>query len=454
MSKHPTAVFVHGFLSSASIWKALSTFARADQELASRGFSFDTGFEYPTHVAQLSALKRIPSVKDCGKYLADHLASVDSDEIFLIGHSMGGLVIQSCLAGLIATQRGGELRRIRSVILLATPNRGSTLLQTTRSIVERIISNPQNSDLEVLNEDMADVSDTIVRCLLDADAVTAGTCPIPFRVFWGLEDDVVREVSAKGPFAEASPLPGGHSEIIQPQSSDDKRFLALKDALLNPVGHPCIYEIDNFDVRLTLSPLPGTPITLDGDVRRREVPASDKAVRELSIEISPRNRCTRPYEQPYRSDDGYVQLLALTEPNLASDTQKSAYYETSKTFSYVFQPPRSAATYKFALAIYNGFGEGQRGWHNHMDPKANYGRIRFTLDLEPYRTAGFHLTTQPAFYYYEQDTMDHTLCRYRSLGTPVAPIAGEQGSPWRTVWELANVRGGVIDVVWDYAKND
>ena len=67
---------------------------------------------------------------------------------------------------------------------------------------------------------------------LAADCVKEGTCPIPFRVFWGLQDDVVPRVSARGSFIEASPLPGGHSEIIQcDPDGPDERYLFLSDIL-------------------------------------------------------------------------------------------------------------------------------------------------------------------------------------------------------------------------------
>jgi hypothetical protein len=376
---------------------------------------------------------------------------IAADQIFLVGHSMGGLVIQSYIAWMITEQRAKELKKIRSVILFATPNRGSTIFYTVRDILRKFVGNPQEEDLQVLSEDMADVSDRIVANVLKADSVGICSCPLPFRVFWGMNDNIVKEVSARGPFTEASGLPGGHSEVIQPVDNQDDRFLALKDAILNPVGHPCIYEISLFDVSLKVSPSPpGTKITLDQDVKPQTFEATDKAIRKLKISFSKQNRCSTPYEQKYRSENGYVELLKLTEPNLASAEQMSEYHETSKKFTYLFRPEREA-TYDFAMTIYNGFGEGQRSWHNHMNPKANYKKIRFTLDIADYRAAGYEISKEPALYYYEQDTMDHDLCKYRVLEDPL-PYVSEASNPWLRTWEISDIRGGVIDVVWDYRK--
>jgi hypothetical protein len=342
---------------------------------------------------------------------------------------------------------GKELKKIRSVILFATPNRGSTLFQTARGIVSHFCDTPQEKDLEVLSDAMAAVSDTIVENIIKAETVDSCACPIPFRVFWGLQDNVVKEVSAKGPFAEASPLPGDHSDIIRPPNADDERFRALKESLLRPVGHPCIYEVDLFAVRLKIQPLAASTITLNRDVARQEFIAVDKASRDLSIRFSKQNRCSRLYEQAYRSNQGYVELAQLTPPNLATDAAKSEYHDTSKKFTYVFQPEPDT-TFNFALDVYNGFGEGQRNWHNHMDPKANYHEIQFTLDLQPYRQAGYKLTQQPAFYYYDQGTEDHVMCAFRSRAEPLPPVSDE-AEGWLRTWKLNQIHGGIIDVVWD-----
>jgi hypothetical protein len=262
-------------------------------------------------------------------------------------------------------------------------------------------------------------------------------------------------VSARGTFEEASPLPGGHSEIIEcvqgdPIDPEDSRYASLKDALLHPVGHPSIYEIDLLEAGLTLSPVAlGTSFTLSGDVKPLTIQTDNVAIRTMRIVFSKQNRCTRPFEQPYRSEDGLVELLSLTKPNEALEEVQSEYYDTGKKFTYVFTPDRGK-TFSMKLRIFNGFSEGQRTWHNHMKANARCALFRFTLDLRAYRDDGFEISQEPSMYFHPQNIMDHTLCTHRVGETPLAPVAS--ADRWLRTWEIGNVKGGVIDLVWDVRK--
>jgi len=450
-----TVVFVHGFISSPECWDPFVTRLAKDDELAGKGFRF-TRFRYPTKFLEWNPSKRIPGIDECGDGLGAFLDSQpECDQWFLVGHSMGGLVIQSFLAQKIRAQRGADLAKIRSVILFATPNRGSTILSSLRGIFSKVRKNPQEEDLQVLDKDIAEMSDVITRSILAAKSVEDGYCPIPFRVFWGLQDDVVPEVSARGSFIEASPLPGGHSEIIQcaPDATDDpedQRYQALKGALLNPVGHPSIYEIDLFEVNLTLSPAaPGTTFTLSGDVKPLPIQTDNVAIRAIRIAFSKQNRCSMQYEQFYRSDQGLVELLNLTQPNEALDEVKSEYYNTGKKFTYVFTPDREK-TFSMKLRIYNGFAEGQRTWHNHMKANARYKLLRLILNLKDYKDAGYEISQDPSVYLHPQNIMDHTLCTSRVGETPLPYLPSTE--PWLRTWEIPDIKGGVVDLVWDVKK--
>ncbi len=447
-----TVVFVHGFISSPKCWDPLVMELEKDDELASMRFRF-TRFQYPTKFLEWNPSKRIPDIAECGKSLGDFLdRQPESDQLFLVGHSMGGLVIQSLLAQKIKDQRGSDLAKIRSVILFATPNRGSTILNSLRGIFFKVTKNSQEEQLSVLDKDIAEMNDVITRSILAAKRVENSYCPIPFRVFWGLQDDVVPEVSARGSFVEASPLPGGHSEVIQcdPDDSEDVRFTALKDALIHPVGHPAIYEIDLFEVNLDMSPVaPGTTATLIGDVKPFTIQTDDVAIRTMRIVFSKQNRCSLPYEQAYRSEQGLVELLNLTKPNEASESDQSEYYNTGKKFTYVFTPDREK-TFSIKLRIYNGFGEGQRTWHNHMEANAHCKLFRFVLNLKAYKDAGYGISQDPNMYFHSQDIMDHTLCTSRVGAAPLPHLPSTD--PWLRTWEIPNIMGGVVDLVWDVKK--
>jgi len=211
-----------------------------------------------------------------------------------------------------------------------------------------------------------------------------------------------------------------------------------------------VFEIELFEVNLAVSPVaPETTFTLSGDVKPITIKTDNVAIRTTKIVLSEQNRCTIPYEQFYRSEQGLVELLSLTQPNDALDEVKSEYHDTGKKFSYVFTP-NGEKTFSMKLRIYNGFGEGQRTWHNHMNANARYKLFRFILNLQGYRDAGYQMSQGPDMFYHPQNIMDHTLCTNRVGETPLPYLPTTE--PWLRTWEIPNVRGGVVDLVWDVKK--
>ena len=77
-------------------------------------------------------------------------------------------------------------------------------------------------------------------------------------------------------------------------------------------------------------------------------------------------------------------------------------------------------------------------------------RVRFTLDLRAYRDAGFEVSQEPSMYLHPQNIRDHTLCTHRVGETPLPPVS--EADVWLRTWEIPNVKGGVVDLVWDVIK--
>jgi hypothetical protein len=69
-------------------------------------------------------------------------------------------------------------------------------------------------------------------------------------------------------------------------------------------------------VNLAVLPAPPTTITLSGDVKPFTI-QTDIAIRNVQIVFSKQNRCSIPYDQAYRTEQGLVELLSLTQPNEA-----------------------------------------------------------------------------------------------------------------------------------------
>lgn len=255
-----------------------------NDDLVSQGYRF-TRFRYPTKFLEWNPSKRMPGIDECGKSLGDFQDQLpESDQLFLVGHSMGGLVIQSLLAQTMREQRGMDLAKIRCVIRFATANLGSTILSGRRGIFSIFRENPCG--------------------VFSEQKVPMRTAALSHFVFFGAfkMTSFLRFPPAVHSWRRA-PLSGGHKQILRrgPDDPDDTRYPALKDALPDPVGHPSIYEIDRFAVNLAVLPdWPRTTFTLSDDAKPFTVQTDNVAVRNVQIVFSKQNRCSIPYDQAYR----------------------------------------------------------------------------------------------------------------------------------------------------------
>jgi pimeloyl-ACP methyl ester carboxylesterase len=446
-------VFVHGFISSPAVWQPFTKRLQTDADFPADRFRFLT-FAYPTRFLDLSPGRRIPSIRECGDELAGYLKlnCADATSIFLVGHSMGGLVIEAMIASKLAG-KAMDLQNIAGVIQFATPNRGSNMLSDTRSILTKIFGRqPQDEGLRTLSDDTDSVLRDIDRGVLRSTSLTKYTCPIAFQIFYGLEDNIVPEVSARGPFDDAIALPGDHSSILnggidRKDDPNDLRYGHLKDALLNPLGHPSIYEITSFEVSVAVQPVSKEiSFQIPNLDRPVSVQTDNIAVRTITFKFSDKNRCHTPYKQVYRSVNGYVEFLTTSSENEASSIDKSTYRSEGKIFTYVFTPDHND-TFSMRLRIYNGFGDGNRSWHNHMERNAHYQSMTVNLDLSKYEAEGYTITREPRFCYLPGDSEDHELCAQREFSDSL--LQSPSSSTWKRTWELKDVRGGIIDLVWD-----
>jgi pimeloyl-ACP methyl ester carboxylesterase len=231
-SKSVAVVFIHGLLSSASVWESFCQLIKADAELA--GLEIRT-FEYPTPVAEPNPLRRIPDFDMLGRllgtYLEEELAEFRS--IVLVTHSQGGLVAQRHIALELNGGGGRELARIKRLIMFACPNSGSELAITLRRLTW-FWRHPQERQLRPLNAQVNEAHRILTNQVIHARKVTAHDCPIDISVYAGAQDNVVTLASALSvfPHKQTGVLPGDHFTIIQPDSASHLAYLALRKKLL------------------------------------------------------------------------------------------------------------------------------------------------------------------------------------------------------------------------------
>lgn len=417
------------------------------------GIDFDW-FEYDTAFLPLSPIPRLEGIGEGLKgFLENEYA--DRERIILVGHSQGGLVIQSFLVHMLDASRGHELTRIANVMVFATPHYGSLIARSIRRAIYRWIPNSQETTLQALNASAADICRRVAKDILFAPAVAENHCPIQFQAFWGESDPVVPEASARGTFYDGQLLPGGHSSVIRPPRggrsgrtpANDPRYLALRKGVLHPPAHPVFIVVDKFTIRLTVRPgRPGE--TIRPSRATADIPVRDHAVRRMELQVSPACRAIQPYEIKYRSIEGYVSDLGGSDSNLATSDElyaRETGFAPALHFSFLPEPGK---THFHAAEIVNGFSAGNRDWRHHFQRNVRCGIVRLELDLSGYVDAGFQFRHPPNFAYFSGVIEDKSLRAARTFGRST-PLAGGADVP-KGIWtlEVPGVRDGVIDVYW------
>ncbi|MER5756025.1 hypothetical protein [Streptomyces sp. NPDC002088] len=218
-------MLVHGFKSSPVTWESFRLLVAGERELA---FVRTVPFSYDTAIWSFNPLRMLPSIDTVADSLKEFLDTEcqDFDGLVMVTHSQGGLVVQRFLTRMAQEGRAAELSRIRRVAMLACPNNGSEIALPLRRLLVR--NNPQEAQLRPLNEQVADTQRLILRDFVYASSTSERTCPIPFSVFAGESDNIVRPSSARSVFPDAAVLPGDHFTIVHMDTPMHRTYTTLR----------------------------------------------------------------------------------------------------------------------------------------------------------------------------------------------------------------------------------
>jgi pimeloyl-ACP methyl ester carboxylesterase len=230
--KNAAAIFVHGLFSSPQTWAPITSLLERDDEIAE---SYELrSFEYYSPKWKLSLTRRIPNFDTIAASLSTFLEveCADFQNIVLVGHSQGGLIIQRYLAQMLADGRGRELARVARVVMFACPNNGSEFFLIARRAIDRIWLQRQERELRPYADAVVETQRRILNNVIYASSITSDKCPIVFSVYVGESDNIVTPVSAKSVFPKWGALPGDHNSILRADSVDHRTFTTLKANLL------------------------------------------------------------------------------------------------------------------------------------------------------------------------------------------------------------------------------
>jgi pimeloyl-ACP methyl ester carboxylesterase len=449
-TKH-LVILVHGFSSDAHCWDLLVGLLTNDARFINYEFKC---FEYPTRMLHFGITQRLPRLRELGRDLRGFLQPLFGEssgeryiDITLIGHSMGGLVIQDFIVDHLDENLGNELKQIRQVILLATPNHGSILVSWLRRLLYFFRPNVQESALRVMNPEINETLAKIQKRVIDAEERRGNECPIPFHVFWGETDRVVPEASARGPFPTTSTLQGDHFGIIRPKTSSDRAYIDVSEAILNPVGHSHVFEVEEFRFFIKVSPTPnGFEYVAHHGSQSRIVHSDNVATVSRAVTIGKNNRCSDVFTIKYATlSKGFIKYNIVPNVNDAPNDLKRMWEDEGTHVWFQFHPePRGK--YSLNMEVYKGFDQGSQNVHHHLQKNSFFGRYVFQLDLSDYITNENGSKIAPTLCFLRHDPEHSALCSEHRRHFPEPALTTGNGI-WR--WELEQLREGVVDVRWD-----
>jgi pimeloyl-ACP methyl ester carboxylesterase len=231
-----TLITIHGFWSSPATWERLTEVWGADEEL--RGLRIHPfGYSSPKKPRLPFSVTRVPDYNDIAQTLATEYATVlaGASDMAIVTHSQGGLILQRFLAWMVSEGRARELSRIRSVVMLACPNGGSEYLESLRRTLG-YGRHPQAGSLQVLDRQVADTQRTVLQRIVNPAAIDDHQCRIPFHVYAGGSDEIVKAASAQAAFPGASTIAGNHFTILDPAAPGNRTAEIVKHHMLADIA--------------------------------------------------------------------------------------------------------------------------------------------------------------------------------------------------------------------------
>jgi pimeloyl-ACP methyl ester carboxylesterase/tetratricopeptide (TPR) repeat protein len=229
-------VFTHGFTGEMlETWQGFPELLTQDTELSGYNFYF---WGYPTALKLHYALTKYfweddPNLDTLGRglrTLLDHTVE-PYDKLVLVGHSMGGLVIQAFILEEIRKGKPStHLDRLTEVILYGTPSGG---LQ--KAGWGAFFKN-QLADMDDGGPFIATLGRGWQELIDDSRSDANRAAQFRLTLVAGMKDTFVPQEAALRPFPldEQEICPGNHTEMVKPAVVGTIPYLILKKRLLRP----------------------------------------------------------------------------------------------------------------------------------------------------------------------------------------------------------------------------
>lgn len=221
-------IFVHGL--GGTRYKKGATWGDYPKLVFANFPSVDVGmYSYRTLFRRLVFWKSVPLEKEAGVF-ADLLQSLKQYRVFvLLGHSMGGVLCKGAIANLVQKNQSDVARKVRGMILMATPQFGSLRVPRGLAWVTKDFQAlaPHNAYVGTI----ADVFQNQIHS--DLDYPLDERLYIPIWILRAAEDFWVDPLSAGvGIRAEQTrTVHGTHTSIVKPAGKNDDGFQFVSEGL-------------------------------------------------------------------------------------------------------------------------------------------------------------------------------------------------------------------------------
>ena len=205
-----------------------------------------------------------PKIKDLGAVwnTTYHTQFRDYQEVVLVCHSMGGLVVKSWIIDTLERGQSKNLETLRHITFYATPHNGApitTLANWNKQLKDMRLDSPLIEDIgNRWHEHVVAWKEKV-----PGPGTSLYNRYVPHLVIAGLIDHVVPSNYATIRGMPLTPVQGDHSEVIQPINTDDTRYKvwcnAINEALqarsqrVQPLSKPAQQDGNEY---LQVSPSP------------------------------------------------------------------------------------------------------------------------------------------------------------------------------------------------------
>ena len=261
------------------------------------------------------------------------------DEIYVIAHSMGGLVTKSILTQLNHGEDVAHLRRVKGVVYLSTPAQGAHIA----SVGAFLLGTDQLKNMEPasLNAYISSLEDQWIRLIEDRDSANAES-PRAYCAYETLELSYVlvvpREMAASRCDGVLQAMPFNHSGMAEPTKRDADPYLwamgKIQESVIagkyNQTTKTLSSVIENFnksasEAKKNKTIFPGTPIPTNLIEARNEFERAWREVPSLSRSLVNQQAASTALSH-------LVRLYRITEDG--SETKSTSLFWSEEAISH------------------------------------------------------------------------------------------------------------------------